>query len=968
MTHDALELQLSAHARCVRRLATALLDDAAAADDVTQEVLVRAWRQPPRESGSLRAFLLQITRNLARRWRRATLRREQRERSRARPDLEPGVGDRVERSEMLRGIAAEVAALPSLLREVVLLRHYDDLPPRRIAERLGVGVEAVESRLKRAHEQLAARLRVRFGRDGLFPALLTFVVPATPAGPLVGTLAMSLESKSVIAAAAAVLLLLGVWSFAFDSADDGAAPTSIAGANAAARDPASTSDEGDRSARESLATASGPPPAAGANDVPPAAAEPWLVQLRGRVVDERRLPVVGAAVAAQTTGGERSDGMTGDDGRFALSLRTASVHRCLGEVAAFVGESCGVGQFVATTDRTDCDVGAIAIESAGALRVTVCRAGVPERGAAVVVRRAQWSAGMRWSGATGDDGAVVLERVAPGRSCIAVAGADGTFAAVAADVVARQRRDVVIDLRDRIPVRVDVSSRADETPIAGARIRAWLHLSLEGGMSARVALHELLSLPSSDMHGTAVLIGFARDDRVEVDAEHPDWQAMQSPAPVDLPAREPRIALRLDGIESRAYRLVAGEVAVPADGTMFVVGASPRTPIARVPLRDGVLRLDRVRAIEGEVFAWGPDCVAHLPWSAAGAGQPVDATLRRPRRLVVELRDPAGAPLGGWPIELKAGQPIPIGQTDDTGRVVVDGLAVTDGASNVVVASVPSLMPHELGSVDLEHGDGTITAVVGAARNVHAHVFVDERPQLPGTLNLCSPDGHVTDIREDAERGLVTCRYWPLHADQRAELRLYGSWRQSMGVAVLPPGNGPADVEFKLMNYGAGVVDLVPAADGKCQILVERAFGTAPGQVAVWTHVQPGQVGAAPRFTNLRPGRFRLRDGLSDVTGPWVDVMADAPDARLSLDLSGVVEVRGRVVGTADELRGVVVEVQDGTGRVVRSAPAAADGAFGLRFAADRADLVLVAVRAGLTSSPAPVTGPMTDVQILAPR
>ena len=38
--------------------------------------------------------------------------------------------------------AAAVAALPPKLREVILLRHYDDLPPRAIATRLSLSIEA----------------------------------------------------------------------------------------------------------------------------------------------------------------------------------------------------------------------------------------------------------------------------------------------------------------------------------------------------------------------------------------------------------------------------------------------------------------------------------------------------------------------------------------------------------------------------------------------------------------------------------------------------------------------------------------------------------------------------------------------------------------------------------------------------------------------------------------------------------
>src|SRR5439155_19684950 len=62
------------------------------------------------------------------------------------------------RAETVRAVGEAVASLPEPLRAVVLLRHYDALPPREIAARLGVPVETVYARLKRAHQRLRERL------------------------------------------------------------------------------------------------------------------------------------------------------------------------------------------------------------------------------------------------------------------------------------------------------------------------------------------------------------------------------------------------------------------------------------------------------------------------------------------------------------------------------------------------------------------------------------------------------------------------------------------------------------------------------------------------------------------------------------------------------------------------------------------------------------------------------------------
>src|SRR5262245_45701336 len=104
-----LERQLCAHARCVRGLATALLRDPGAADDVAQDALVRVWQQPPRQAGALRAFLFQITRRLALRRHRSEQRRQHREQCAARAEAQGDATADAERSELLQAIAAEIA-------------------------------------------------------------------------------------------------------------------------------------------------------------------------------------------------------------------------------------------------------------------------------------------------------------------------------------------------------------------------------------------------------------------------------------------------------------------------------------------------------------------------------------------------------------------------------------------------------------------------------------------------------------------------------------------------------------------------------------------------------------------------------------------------------------------------------------------------------------------------------------------
>ena len=58
-----------------------------------------------------------------------------------------------------------IAALPQPFREVVVLRHIDDLSYRDIAEVVGVPVGTVMSRLSRARKTLRDGLRPQFQKE-----------------------------------------------------------------------------------------------------------------------------------------------------------------------------------------------------------------------------------------------------------------------------------------------------------------------------------------------------------------------------------------------------------------------------------------------------------------------------------------------------------------------------------------------------------------------------------------------------------------------------------------------------------------------------------------------------------------------------------------------------------------------------------------------------------------------------------
>jgi RNA polymerase sigma-70 factor (ECF subfamily) len=52
----------------------------------------------------------------------------------------------------------EVARLPVVLRDVLVLRHLEELPTELTARRLGISVAATKSRLLRARRELHLRM------------------------------------------------------------------------------------------------------------------------------------------------------------------------------------------------------------------------------------------------------------------------------------------------------------------------------------------------------------------------------------------------------------------------------------------------------------------------------------------------------------------------------------------------------------------------------------------------------------------------------------------------------------------------------------------------------------------------------------------------------------------------------------------------------------------------------------------
>ncbi|MEM9379494.1 MAG: sigma-70 family RNA polymerase sigma factor [Planctomycetota bacterium] len=156
----------------MRALARRLVSDAAAADDLVQTALARAVETGAAPAGEAGAWYAAVLRNAARDRSRREGNRRARERAAARPEALPETLDAVANAERQRDVAQAVLDLDEPYRTVVLLRFFEDLPPRTIAKRTGRPVETVRKQVQRGLEHLRRSLEARYGDRGAWAVAL----------------------------------------------------------------------------------------------------------------------------------------------------------------------------------------------------------------------------------------------------------------------------------------------------------------------------------------------------------------------------------------------------------------------------------------------------------------------------------------------------------------------------------------------------------------------------------------------------------------------------------------------------------------------------------------------------------------------------------------------------------------------------------------------------------------------------
>lgn len=199
---------LLVHDEALRKLARRLVVDAARADDVVQDAWLAALRRDDGTVSSWAAWLSGTVRRLTHRAHRSAERRAKHESAAARPEPCPSAADLFERESARRRVMDALLALPESYRIAVALRYLDDLPPRKVAAKLGVPTETARTRIKRGLELLRERVESDHGGDRRAWGLALAPLAVPKAGAVGATFATVTEVLLMNVATKAALVTL----------------------------------------------------------------------------------------------------------------------------------------------------------------------------------------------------------------------------------------------------------------------------------------------------------------------------------------------------------------------------------------------------------------------------------------------------------------------------------------------------------------------------------------------------------------------------------------------------------------------------------------------------------------------------------------------------------------------------------------------------------------------------------------
>ncbi|WP_338550606.1 RNA polymerase sigma factor [Roseovarius phycicola] len=139
-----------------------LLGSRAEAEDVTQEAMLRLWRQAPnwrQGEAQVTTWLYRVVANLCTDRLRRSHRAAPLEAAGDPVDSGAGPAQRMQEAARAKALQMALGQLPDRQRQAVVLRHIEELGNAQIAEIMDLSIEAVESLIARGKKALSASLR-----------------------------------------------------------------------------------------------------------------------------------------------------------------------------------------------------------------------------------------------------------------------------------------------------------------------------------------------------------------------------------------------------------------------------------------------------------------------------------------------------------------------------------------------------------------------------------------------------------------------------------------------------------------------------------------------------------------------------------------------------------------------------------------------------------------------------------------
>jgi hypothetical protein len=703
------------------------------------------------------------------------------------------------------------------------------------------------------------------------------------------------------------------------------------------------------------------PPKDEGESAPPAPKTSTKFNLVGQVVDAESKPVVDAVVRALRPDGATIETKSVADGKFSLACgpRPATGSITIGVTARAGAGRAGFLTYELLDDAPDeDDVGPLILEPAVPIIARVVDAAGPVAGARICLGS---FFGTVFESATTDAHGVAKFADAPVSDAWLFAYAKGR---------GRARGEVPEERDPKIPlvlkltartVRVVVVRTPPDEPLDGERVSARIVTDADG-----VRLYSSF-VPPVDIAPTAAdgstkIEDVALDDAVEVRCGAPPrdgerWRAPRRPAnPVVVDARVEDARIEFPAGRTIRWRIATDGAEPPAPGTFVALKPSSSGVLTPGPTH---LKVENGELV-GAGFTPGPfvalaeaddGAVATLRADSNSERGP-DAVFRRPRRVVVSLRDDGGGPIAGASITLKMDDDRgrPVGEavdTDESGRAEIGGLDPSVGRLVVFESSGKPADVRRLGVVDVGPADANLDAKLPRIRVATVRVTTEGERKLPAGWKLLIDSTWTENAEADEAQAEIRFTARPHATDGSLRLLLRADGYRDVFVAV-PAGADVVDAAFdRGVVILADVRGVVPAWTPQVFLETTGDDGAWRGVGIVQQMTSRADADGRRRIERQPPGRYRLRETATSTTSDEVLLKLGDGPAVLVLDLSRAGLVTGRVLGADDKpVAGATITVEDPSaprpqpvafrGGIPGRAMTPADGTFGVVVPGDR--------------------------------